>query len=299
MNSDNFIAAAFNGDLGKVQALISDADELELKAALANAAQQGHTDVVELLLENGADINAQTRDGYTPLTMACRGCHWDTARVLIDNGAGVNIETGNGYTALIFASSEGRLEIVEALIAKGANVNIKTVVGSTALVIASNKDIVDVLTKAGAASGSSTPPGGGDTSDSKALTEILFKAMTLLKEGQPVDAADCLLNLETASNDEPLIALKAVASVALANYAVQFSNKYLGGLNEEINRNGWDSGYNLGEAQGRARNLKYKTITWLKMASALDPSNLEISSLIDSYFRINVTSCYDQDLCKR
>jgi hypothetical protein len=96
-----------------------------------------------------------------------------------------------------------------------------------------------------------------------------------------------------------LIGLKKATAVALANYAVEFSNKYLGQLNQEMSRNGWDGGYNLGEAQNRARNLKYKTITWLKMASALDPSNLQISGLIDSYFKMHITSLYDQEICQR
>jgi ankyrin repeat protein len=139
MSSDHFISAALNGDLRKVQALAADADEFALKAALVNAAKEGHGNVVELLLAKGADLNGRLPDGYTSLTMACRGAHWDIAKVLIANGADVNIATGKGYTALIFAASEGQLEVVEALVANGADVNTKTVAGTTALLLTSMK----------------------------------------------------------------------------------------------------------------------------------------------------------------
>ena len=131
-------------------------------------------------------------------------------------------------------------------------------------------------------------------------TVRFIRAQAFLMQKQPLlEAAECLLHVGTAGDAEQVIALKKAAAVALANHAVNFSNKYLGSLNQEMQRNGWDSGYNLGEAQRRARNLKYKTITWLKMASDLDPSNLQIFGLIDSYFKIHVTSVYDSELCKR
>lgn len=77
MNSDDLITAAFNGDISRVQALAAAAGEIALKTALVNAAQKGHVQVVELLLARGADINARLPDGYTSLTLACRGKHWD------------------------------------------------------------------------------------------------------------------------------------------------------------------------------------------------------------------------------
>lgn len=216
-----------------------------------------------------------------------------------------NVATGNGYTALIFAASEGQLKMVESLIAKGADVKAKTVVGTTAALLASmegHKDVVEALVGPGtppihsSSSGTSASrPVGEEAAKRETVTTTLLNALTFLSQEKPVEAAECLLDLETAGDDEPVSGLKKAAAVALANYPVNVSNKYLGMVNEEISRNRWDSGYNLAEAQGRARNLKFKTITWLKMASALDPSNGQISELIESYFQIHVNSLYDKE----
>ena len=304
MSSDEFINAAFKGDLSTAQTMVADATEQDLKIALVNAAQEGHADVVALLVAKGADIDARLSDGYNPLTLACRGDHWDVAKVLIENGADVNVATGNGYTALIFAAGAGNLEIVERLIKNGADVHARTSVGSTALMLASRfSSVVEALIAAGTLSdrvpSSVTSPETNGTQESTIVTAELFNAMTLLNQGQPVEAAECLLVLNPGSADEQVTALKRNVAVAVANHAVGFSNKYLGQLNEQMSRNGWDSGYDLGAAQRQARELKYTTVSWLKMAAALDPANSQITELIDSYFRIHVTSLLDKERCKR
>ena len=72
-------AAARDGDLGKVQALLKVDPHLVFskdnhdKTPLHFAADGGHKDVAQLLLANGADANAKDKNGWTPLHWAARG----------------------------------------------------------------------------------------------------------------------------------------------------------------------------------------------------------------------------------
>ena len=84
MNSDkmsqeqSLINASYCGDLAKVQKLVKqggvDVNSVteDNSPALACAAGSGHVQVVEWLLQNGADVNKKTRpSGLTPLFYAC------------------------------------------------------------------------------------------------------------------------------------------------------------------------------------------------------------------------------------
>jgi ankyrin repeat protein len=46
------------------------------------SACKGHTDVFRLLLEKGANINTDDKNGTTPLHRACRNCHIDIVQLL-------------------------------------------------------------------------------------------------------------------------------------------------------------------------------------------------------------------------
>ena len=53
----------------------------------------GHVDAARLLLDKGADVNRATKDGQTPLYIACDYRHVDAARLLLDQGADINGRT--------------------------------------------------------------------------------------------------------------------------------------------------------------------------------------------------------------
>lgn len=71
------------------------------------AADRGHTQVVALLVDKGADLHGQTNEGITPLHLAARGGHSGTAKLLISLGADANAATSNGLTPLHIAVQEG------------------------------------------------------------------------------------------------------------------------------------------------------------------------------------------------
>ena len=52
------------------------------------------------LIEYGANIEAVTSDGETPLLAACWDEHWDLVSVLVDEGAALNVVDKHGYIPL-------------------------------------------------------------------------------------------------------------------------------------------------------------------------------------------------------
>lgn len=69
--------------------LIKAGADIELGAStpLMEAAQEGHLELVKYLLENHANVRAQTQTGDTALTYACENGHTDVADLLLQFGA--------------------------------------------------------------------------------------------------------------------------------------------------------------------------------------------------------------------
>ena len=72
---------------------------------LLAASCEGNVAVARVLLEAGADKDAQDADGRCPLYEAAREGHLEVARVLLAAGADKNLEEVCGQTALYAASS--------------------------------------------------------------------------------------------------------------------------------------------------------------------------------------------------
>ena len=96
---------------------------------LVRAAHEGHQEIVEMLLDTGADINATGRS-WTPddsaLYAAADRGHTDIATLLVDRGADVNQLNSLGETALMAAASRAYPEIVTLLLENGAQTDIQT-----------------------------------------------------------------------------------------------------------------------------------------------------------------------------
>jgi len=103
-------------------------------------------DRIKILLEQGANINAQTNEGDTAVILA----GWETdnlelVRFLVEQGADVNIPNNNGDTPVIDAADLGKIEILEYLLENGADINIKNKAGRSASNMAANSDVMKVL----------------------------------------------------------------------------------------------------------------------------------------------------------
>eukprot|EP00041_Stephanoeca_diplocostata_P003320 m.2019 g.2019 ORF g.2019 m.2019 type:complete len:197 (-) comp1423_c0_seq1:140-730(-) len=124
-------------------------------AALIKAAKKGDNENVIYHLVAGADIDFVNVRGWrwTALVYAAYKGHLETVKVLLNAGATVDTQTRDGYTALLWAAKYGRLEIVKELINAGANINTQNKFGNTALMLAAYNgrvDLVQTLLKAGA-----------------------------------------------------------------------------------------------------------------------------------------------------
>ncbi|XP_052262259.1 ankyrin repeat domain-containing protein 17-like isoform X2 [Dreissena polymorpha] len=91
------------------------------------AATAGHTDVVEILLEHGADIEAQSeRTKDTPLSLACSGGRYEVVELLLCRGANKEHRNVSDYTPLSLAASGGFVNIIKLLLSHGAEINSRT-----------------------------------------------------------------------------------------------------------------------------------------------------------------------------
>ena len=129
------------------------------QTALMAAAEEGLLELAELLLVNGADVNAKRRgvDG-TPLHLAAYQGHLAVAELLLDHGAAVNEMNGEGGTplheaALFGAHREGG--IMKLLLDRGAAVDARNMAEETPLHLAArwwqSPDVVKLLLDRGAA----------------------------------------------------------------------------------------------------------------------------------------------------
>lgn len=89
---------------------------------LLAATRKGDIAAMKTLLDQGADVNAKTRYGSTPLFFACDRGHLDAAKLLIDRGANLNVkDTFYNATALSWAMSKKHDAIVLLLIERGVD----------------------------------------------------------------------------------------------------------------------------------------------------------------------------------
>ena len=100
------------------------------------AAKRGHLNALTLLIKHGAhDVDLQDSDGYTALHYAVYSSDisCEILSCLIGIGADVNARTNNGVTPLMIAAEEGHINGVTSLVKCGANVDLQDKYGNTAL----------------------------------------------------------------------------------------------------------------------------------------------------------------------
>lgn len=110
-------------------------------APLALAAFFGHRDLAESLLDQGADVNAVSKNatGYTALSGAVARGDAEIVRLLLSRGANARHGYGPGYSPLHEAAASGKLDIAKLLLAHGADPNVATDDGQTPLTLAEAK----------------------------------------------------------------------------------------------------------------------------------------------------------------
>jgi ankyrin repeat protein len=72
---------------------------------LCNAVETGKVEIVRLLLDRGAEVNARGGMGVTPLMMASQYNHPKVVRLLLERGADATVKDDRGFDAYQFAVS--------------------------------------------------------------------------------------------------------------------------------------------------------------------------------------------------
>ena len=115
------------------------------------AARSSKLELVKLLIEHGADVNAKTRSGQTAIHAACQENNFEIVKVLDNAGADVNSADNEGGTCLMATNN---INIVKYLLNKGVDLNVRTTSGETALHVSvrRNHDLskIHALVEAGA-----------------------------------------------------------------------------------------------------------------------------------------------------
>jgi len=96
--------AARIGNAEEVIILLAEGNEIDQRdiqydaTALQWASEYGHKDIVEILVSNGADLNALNNEGRTALHWTTLNSKLETCKVLIKKGAKLNIRDENEET---------------------------------------------------------------------------------------------------------------------------------------------------------------------------------------------------------
>ncbi|CAL1296048.1 unnamed protein product [Larinioides sclopetarius] len=102
--------------------------------ALHIACQQGHTEVVKVLIKHKANVDKMTNaqhDKLTPLMFASQKGHLDVVKLLIEHGAQVEMKDKKQRTALTHAVINGHAHVTSYLLRLGANPNSTDSSGNT------------------------------------------------------------------------------------------------------------------------------------------------------------------------
>jgi len=84
-----------------------------------------NTALLNWLIDNGANINHQDRNGFSALHFIGKAQHYDSAKILINKNANLELKDSNGNTPLMDAifNSKGNYKIVNLSIESGANLD--------------------------------------------------------------------------------------------------------------------------------------------------------------------------------
>ena len=135
--------AAENGDVTSIKRELDSGVSVDLPTLnvaytsdgttpLMLACNHGQDEVVELLIEKGANIMARNSDGGIALHDSVYRDS-DSTLLLLKAGATIDTQSTNGLTPLMIAAMYGPLSQVEVLLAAGADLHLKDDEGNSAL----------------------------------------------------------------------------------------------------------------------------------------------------------------------
>jgi ankyrin repeat protein len=147
-----FLTSIKGTDLDMVDALLEGGAEVNAqnklgRTSLMYAAENNCLAVVNKLVSMGADVNLQDSIGYTALMYAAENNCLEVINKLVSAGADVNLQNRISYTALMRAAKNNRLAVVNKLVSAGADVNLQNGRGYTSLMYAAENNCLEVVNK--------------------------------------------------------------------------------------------------------------------------------------------------------
>ncbi|WP_442782554.1 ankyrin repeat domain-containing protein [Collimonas fungivorans] len=111
------MVASYKGDVAAVKALLDKEAEPNNTGwtALHYAAAIGNNEIVQMLLDASAYIDAGSPNNTTPIMMAARGGKIETVKLLLDSGADVTLKNDVGMTAIDLAKKFDHNDIADGL----------------------------------------------------------------------------------------------------------------------------------------------------------------------------------------
>ena len=117
------------------------------RTALTLVALKPNLNMLEFIISNGADVNTKGISGMTPLREAAQAFHEDIVKYLLENGANINERDDAGYTPLmntILRRDDGkkRIDTIRLLLEMGADIEITAGVWSATSIAEMKQDRV-------------------------------------------------------------------------------------------------------------------------------------------------------------
>ena len=147
-------SAAFSGRLDIVSLLLDygavvDAQDHAERTPLSLAAtydDPDHIEVLRLLLGLGANPNSRDTNWKSPLSLAARLGLENTVKILIDSGALLNSQDLDGETPLTLAAANNHIDVVRLLLKSGADSRMKTIEGKSVIDVSlKNEEILSLV----------------------------------------------------------------------------------------------------------------------------------------------------------
>ena len=125
--NNKLLEAAKEGDAQNVNKLMDEGAEInkQTKSCLLVSADGGHDQVVNFFLDQGVPVNWDQPGEMTALMRASVSGHYSTTKLLLDKMASMDLQDNFGSTALMHAAERNYPDIVSQLLLRGADQSLK------------------------------------------------------------------------------------------------------------------------------------------------------------------------------
>jgi len=150
--NDSLVSAAGSGNLSAVGSLLAQRVDInhsnlyQGKTALMQAAENGKTEVLKLLIRKNANLEKVDYDGRTALMLAARSNSLESMKILLDAGAKLYAKDRQGMNALLVAVNCSRTEAVKYLLdQRKSSIETTDLLGRTPLQLAAERGNTELV----------------------------------------------------------------------------------------------------------------------------------------------------------